>query len=886
MPILIVAFVWRQNGRFYYNQLRTLIINDMKKTAMALFLVFGFRGLYAQQNTDPKAIYSGISDSVSIAVHKSYDRVSGIHRWFFGENYRKEWAATVKIPLVDVAKVNGGLTPEQFGGGMETKSIRMKDKTGKEWVIRSVEKVPDKLLPENLRQTFALDWVADEYSGQHPYSALMVPPLAEAAHVPHAHPVIGVLMPNAIMGTFSNQFAGRVVLLEEREPTGESENTLKMLKELTLSHNNRIDGDEFLRARMLDLLLGDWDRHEDQWRWTKQKNGKDLVYMAVPRDRDQVLHVDQGLFPSLAALPWIDPVLGDFGGTIPNVKYSLFKTRFIQRYPDAQFNYQHWMDVVNGFVKDETDEVLEASVKCLPEATYKIRGKEILAQLKERRNNIPAAMDQYFRFINRIVDIRASDKNEFVEISDGPDSAMRIVMTKLAKNGRKGDPIMDVSYLPSITKEIRLYMEDGSDHLVINTHHTPVKLRIIDSAGHKAFDIRSIGRTISLYAVKDSTTITGNAGKISTHFSNDTLNTRFVATNPYNLWTPLATGAINRDDGFLLDLGFRYTGRDGFRKLPYSTIQDVMLTHSFETKAFRVYYDGQWMQAAGRADITLYALAEAPDNTMNFFGEGNNTILNKTADYHEFYRSRFDLYQLDPALRWHLSKSTAFSFGPSFQYYHVNPADNYNRSVNQPGLITSYDSTNFDKDKLHLGLMATLQSDKRNSKILPSSGYYLNIRLEGYAGLNQYSKSFTQLRPEFTYYQKVDSSASLVFSDRVGGGVGIGNPAFYQSFFLGGQGNLLGYLQNRFAGQQMAFNDLQVRLRLANIAGYILPGQLGVTGFFDTGRVWIKGEDSNTWHNGTGAGIYFAPASLTVIQIIAGHSNEGWYPYITFNFTI
>lgn len=856
----------------------------MKKTAIALLLVLGFQEVHAQINIASEAIYTGLSDSVNIAVHKSYNRVSGFHRWLFGENYRKEWAATERLPLIDVTRVNGGLTPERYGGGMETKSIRMKDKNGKEWVIRSVEKVPDKLLPENLRQTFALDWVDDEYSGQHPYSALMVPPLAEAARVPHAHPVIGVLVANPALGTFSTQFAGRVVLMEEREPVGESENTLKMLKDLTSSHNNRIDGDEFLRARMLDLLMGDWDRHEDQWRWAKQKNGKDLVYIAVPRDRDQVLHVDQGLFPSIAAQPWIDPVLGNFDGKIPEVKYSLFKTRFIQRYPDAQFSYQHWMQVVNDFVKAETDEVLAEAVKCLPVSAYQIRGKEILEKLKDRRSNIPAAMDEYFRFINRIVDIRASDRNELVEVMDGPDSAMRIVMSKLNKNGGQGDLIMDVSYLPSVTKEIRLYMEGGADHLVIDTRNTRIKLRIIDSAGLKTFDIRNVSGKVSLYAAKDSTVITGR--RISTHFSADSLNTRFVASNPYNLWMPLATGAINRDDGFLLGLGFRYTGRDGFRKLPYSTIQEVMLTHSFETKAFRLYYDGQWVQAIGRADITLFALAEAPDNTMNFFGEGNNTVLNKTGDYHEFYRSRFDLYQLDPALRWHLSKYTSFSFGPSLQYYHVNPADNVDRAVSQPGLITSYDSTSFDKDKSHLGLIAELRSDKRNSKILPSSGYYLNVRLQGYAGLNQYSRGFAQLKPEFAYYQKVDSSAVLVFSDRVGGGVGVGPPAFYQSFFLGGQGNLLGYLQNRFAGQQMVFNDLQMRLRLANIAGYILPGQLGVTGFYDTGRVWVKGENSGTWHNGTGAGIYFAPASLTVIQVIAGHSNEGWYPYISFNFTI
>jgi hypothetical protein len=38
----------------------------------------------------------------------------------------------------------------------------------------------------------------------------------------------------------------------------------------------------------------------------------------------------------------------------------------------------------------------------------------------------------------------------------------------------------------------------------------------------------------------------------------------------------------------------------------------------------------------------------------------------------------------------------------------------------------------------------------------------------------------------------------------------------------------------------MVFNNFQARFRLAEIPGYILPGQLGLSGFCDVGRVWIK----------------------------------------------
>lgn len=857
----------------------------MSKKLLVLPLIMA-SAIHIQAQEIAPASWQIFPDSVVAKVHPSYNDVSGVHRWLFGENYRKEWAMPVKLPVIRLSKINGGLTPIRQGGGMESKSLRLQDKTGREWVLRSVEKVPDKLLPENLRGTFAVDWVGDEFSGQHPYTALIVPPLAAAAKVPHANPVIGVVADDPALGQYSNLFINTVCLLEEREPIGESDNTLKMERELVESTDNRLDGETFLRARLLDLLIGDWDRHEDQWRWAVTKKGKSKNYVAVPRDRDQVFHVNQGLFPSIAALPWISPVLENFDGDIPSVKYSLFKTRFMKEYADAQLSYADWMRITNEFVKAETDEVLEAGLKRLPVETYNLRHATLLAKLKKRRDNIPAAMSEYYHFINRIVDLHTTDKDEQITISDGPDNGMRVLVERLNKEGQPKNTVWDVTYQPDITKEVRLYTAAGEDHITINNKTSNIKLRVVDSAGNKAFDVQKASRKVSVYGPVDNSSFTGSVNRLSRHLSNDTLNNRFVPTNLYNVWMPLATAAVNADDGFLLGLGFKYTGVDGFRKLPYSTTQQVMITHSFATDAFRIKYNGEWIQAVGKADFTLQAFMQAPDNTMNFFGLGNESQHVKFSGYRRYYRTRFDTYQLDPALRWHTGKGSTLSFGPSLQFYHMNLADNAGRFINQSSFINSYDSTTLNKDKAHAGLILNFTSNRRNNNILPSQGFYVNIQVQGYTGLNSYSKAFMQIRPEFTYYQKLNSGGTVVLSDRVGGGVGFGNAAFYQSMFLGGQGNLLGFLQNRFAGKHMVFNNLQARIKLADIASYILPGQLGLTGFYDAGRVWIKGEHSDTWHQGTGGGLYFSPAGLTVLQVLAGHSNEGWYPYISLNFRI
>lgn len=95
----------------------------------------------------------------------------------------------------------------------------------------------------------------------------------------------------------------------------------------------------------------------------------------------------------------------------------------------------------------------------------------------------------------------------------------------------------------------------------------------MNSAGQKTFDIGQAKKTIKIYGQKDSIHIYGNTDHIQKYLSNDTLNKEFVPVNLYNVCMPLATSDLNADDGFLLGLGFKYTGKDGFRKGLYSTVQ-------------------------------------------------------------------------------------------------------------------------------------------------------------------------------------------------------------------------------------------------------------------------------------------------------------------------
>ena len=115
-----------------------------------------------------------------------------------------------------------------------------------------------------------------------------------------------------------------------------------------------------------------------------------------------------------------------------------------------------------------------------------------------------------------------------------------------------------------------------------------------------------------------------------------------------------------------------------------------------------------------------------------------------------------------------------------------------------------------------------------------------------------------------------------------------------QSQILDGKTELRGFRKTRFYGnRKLVFNN-EVRFKLGNIRSFILPATIGLTGFYDVGRVWYRNElgidpttatgRSNVWHQGYGGGIWITPFNMAVISIEAAHSVEGTLGYFRLGF--
>src|SRR5690606_41254509 len=95
---------------------------------------------------------------------------------------------------------------------------------------------------------------------------------------------------------FRYKFKNRAYIFEPRthDEDEKTDNTAKVIRKTLEDNDDQVDQKLTLKARLLDFVLGDWDRHEDNWRWSSNKDKGETLYSPVPRDRDKVYYKTSG----------------------------------------------------------------------------------------------------------------------------------------------------------------------------------------------------------------------------------------------------------------------------------------------------------------------------------------------------------------------------------------------------------------------------------------------------------------------------------------------------------------------------------------------------------------------------------------------------------------
>lgn len=841
-------------------------------------------------NTSPPA--SQLPATVRMPADSQYTGKSRFYNWLMGTNYRDVWATPLDFPVIDLNKEKGGLKIIKRGGGMQTQSLRLEDKTGTEWVLRSLKKYPEKAVPEALRETIAKDVVQDQISASNPYAPVVVAPLADAAGVHHTHPAFVYLPKDTTLGVYANTFGDDVYLFEEREPDTKRKtlSTPKLLEQIQGDNDNTVDQPSVLNARLLDWLMADWDRHDDQWRWAEEKDKKSKTqkYFPVPRDRDQAFFVNEGLLPRIASRRWAMPNIQGFR---PKIRYIEGQNPTAQPFDRSfmnELNEQQFKDISHAFVQRMTDEAIRNAVNYFPDTIRAEVGERTYTTLKARRDILEKEAMVYYRFLAKNVEVVGTKKNELFTVERLPGGLVDVNVTKINKKGELEQTIYHRTFDPKDTREVRIFGLGGEDKYVVKGDNgSPIKIRII---GGKDIDTyvdstaSHAGKRIRIYDLanrKDSFAMNGNDKRILSSNPDVIRYERTYFRFIYNKLMPLATAAYNVDDGISLGAGFQYTTQ-GFRKRPFATRHTVLAGHSLGTSAWQFRYLGEFTDAIGNSDITIAASAKAPNNTINFFGFGNETEFDKSRTI-RYYRTRFSLYNIEPLLNTKLSHRVVLYYGPSFTYYNLDK-DETNGRIIADFPHNGLDSLSVFQSKSYAGLRLGIRIDTRDNALIPTRGISWNTSVYGSQGLNQEKRNYLQAQTDLSIYTNFHVPTSVVLVTRFGANKIWGDYEYFQAASIGGVQNLRGYRNYRFTGNAAVYNNVELRVKLFDFRSYLFPASVGLVAFNDVGRVWFPGQQSGRWHDGYGGGLYFTPANLIVLSAVVGRSEDGVLPYVTFGF--
>jgi hypothetical protein len=98
----------------------------------------------------------------------------------------------------------------------------------------------------------------------------------------------------------------------------------------------------------------------------------------------------------------------------------------------------------------------------------------------------------------------------------------------------------------------------------------------------------------------------------------------------------------------------------------------------------------------------------------------------------------------------------------------------------------------------------------------------------------------------------------------VGGRKNWGSYPFFASAFIGDASSVRLGRQHRYAGDASAYGNAELRLRLTRFF-VLLPGELGVFGLADVGRVFLAGEESDRWHSAFGGGVWLSLVNTSAV---------------------
>jgi len=821
----------------------------------------------------------------------------------WGQRYRRYYGTKIKAPTVNLDTLFGGLKVLRKGGGHQSKSLQLVDGQGKRYVMRALRKsaivylqaiaFKDQYLEGAFDNTYTESLLLDFYTGSHPYAPFVTGALSNAINLYHTNPELYYIpKQNALQG-FNDTFGDELYMIEEHVSDGHGnlksfgyankiESTDDLLKKIRKDEKYKVDDALFLRARLFDMLIGDWDRHVDQWRWAEFKDNQSgkIIYKPIPRDRDQAFSImGDGTFMKIATrtVPSLKLMEG-YMGAIRNVKGFNSSPYSLDMIILNSTDKKEWDEQVAFIQKNMTTEAIDSAFKTLPKEVQDETVVEIKRILRERLKNLPSDANQYYKVLSKFGVVTGTDKDDWFEIEHLPDGRTRVIGYRI-KKGKKGAVFHNRTYSYKDTKEIWVFgLDDDDIFTVFGEGNHLLKVRLIGGQNKDSYDIQN-GAKVNIYDYKSKKSeFLTNKGhkKLTDDYKTNTYDYKKLQSN-LNQFVPII--GSNPDDGFKIGVSNTYSVY-GFERNPFTSQHTFSGSYYFATRGFDATYNSEFANLVGKMNLGINAQLTSSNYAMNFFGYGNSTPNFDNDLGLDFNRVKLQMMKITPSLIWR--GELGASFKASILYERVEVEETEGRFIND------FIGTTEEIEQSFVGTSVKYHFKNTDSEAFPTLGIMTALEIGYKLNTNDTNRGFGYLMPELGFDYKLVSSGQLVLATKLKAHVNFGDDfEFYQGASIGASDGLRGYRNQRFTGESSFYHNTDIRLNLRKLRTGLLPLNIGFFGGFDYGRVWVDntlvtssflssdGFNSDKWNTSIGAGFFANAADIVTLQLSFFSSDDG-----------
>ena len=821
------------------------------------------------------------------------------YQFFWGARYRKYFGTEITAPTVNLDTLFGGLKPVRKGGGHQSKSLRLKDKKGREYVMRALRKnaiqylqavaFKDQYIEGQFEDTKTENLLADVFTGSHPYAPFTIGKLADAIGVYHTNPVLYYVPKQNSLGDFNDEFGGELYMIEERAASGHGDkasfgfsneviSTDDLLKNLSKNENHILDEEAYIKARLFDMLIGDWDRHEDQWRWAVFKENKQTIYRPIPRDRDQAFSIfGDGALLNFATktIPTLR-LMQSYSKELKSPKWFNLEPYPLDMSLILNSKKPIWDKQVKIITSNISDKVIDDAFSNFPNEVKDQTIVEIKNKLIGRRKNLQKISDSYFKHINKFQVVKGTQKDDWFEIERLQNGKTKVVGYRI-KKGKKSNVFHQRIYNYKNTREIWIYGLDDDDTFVVKGEgQNLIKLRIIGGQNNDVYTIINGDKVVIYdYKSKKNTFVTKKGKvKLTDNYETNVYDYKKLK-NSQNMIKP--TIGFNPDDGLKIGFTNVYTAF-GFNRNPFTSQHTLSSSFYFATNGYEINYLSEFANIFNKWNLGFNATFTSPNYAINYFGLGNNSPNPEARDLEEEVYNRVKIKKLIAGsfINWKGELGAEIKIGVNYQTIKIeNSLGRYiSKKFNENHPI-------FDTQKF-FNTAASYQFENSDNPAFTTLGMKTKLKV-GYTSNINNGNDFGYFIPSISFYNKLISSGKLVLATKLKTHFTFGNRyEFYQAASIGGNDGLRGYRNQRFTGKNSFYHSSDIRLNLRKVKTSILPLNIGIYTGFDYGKVW--GEQNLTinptfnykyWNYSYGGGVFFNAANLATGNIALFNSDDG-----------